>query len=43
MMKYQEALANLVEFKPIEVEEIETPIKTIENKTIHKLIIDLES
>ena len=42
-MRRDKVLANLVEFKLMEFKEIDTPIKTLENKTICKLIIDLKS
>ena len=36
-------LANLVEFKLIEFEEIDSLISNLENKTIRQLIMDLET
>ena len=35
-------MANLVEFKLTDFEEIDTPIKQLENNIIRKLIMDLE-
>ena len=43
MIKHKQVLANLVEFKLIEFEEIDLPISNLENKIIRKLIIDLKT
>ena len=43
MMKYQQVLANLVEFKLTDFEEIDSPIRNLENKTVHQIIMNLKS
>ena len=43
MMKHRQVLANLVEFKLTDFEEIYSPIKNLENKTIRQLIMNLKS
>ena len=43
MMKYWQVLANLVEFKLTDFEEIDSPIKNLENKTAHQIIMNLKS
>ena len=43
MMKHRQVLANLVEFKLKDFEEIDSPIKSLEDKTICLLIMDLRS
>ena len=43
MMKHRQVLANLVEFKLTDFEEIDAPIKSLEDKTIRQLIMDLKS
>ena len=43
MMKYKEVLTNLVEFKFTAFEEINLLTRTLENKIIRELIIELES
>ena len=43
MMKHRQVLANLVEFKLTDFEEIDSPIKSLEDKTICQLIMDLKS
>ena len=42
MMIYGQVLANLVEFKLIDFEDISSPIKNLENKIIRELIMNLE-
>ena len=43
MMKHKQVLANLVEFKLVDFEEIDLPISILENKIIRELIIILDS
>ena len=43
MMKHRQVLANLVELKLTDFEEIDSPIKNLENKTIRQLIMNLKS
>ena len=43
MIVHKQVLANLVELKLIDFENIDSPIKALEGKMIRKLIIDLES
>ena len=43
MMVYKQVIANLVEFKLTDFEEIDTPIKQLENTIVRKLIMNLES
>ena len=42
-MKYKQVLANLVEFKLVEFEDIDSPISSLKNKTIRKIIMELET
>ena len=43
MKKYTQLLDNLVEFKLTDFEEIDSPIKKLENKTVRELIMNLKS
>ena len=43
MMMYSQVLANLVEFKLTDFEDIDSLIKNLDNKTIRELIMNLES
>ena len=43
IMKHRQVLANLVEFKIVDFEEIDPPIKSLADKTLRQLIMDLKS
>ena len=43
MMMYGQVLANLVDFKLIDFEDIDSLIKNLDNKMIRELIMNLES
>ena len=43
MMKHRQVLVNLVEFKLTDFEEMDAPIKSLEDKTIRQLIMGLKS
>ena len=43
MIKYKQILANLVEFKLVDFEEVDSPISMIDNKIIRELIMNLKS
>ena len=43
MMMHGQVLANLVEFKLTDFEDIDLSIKNLDNKTIRELIMNLES
>ena len=43
MMKHRQVLANLVEFKLADFEEIDLPIRNLENKTVCQIIMNLKS
>ena len=43
MMMHSQVLANLVEYKLIDFEDIDSSIKNLDNKTIRELIMNLES
>ena len=43
MMKYKQVLANWVEFKLEDFEEIDSLISALEDQTIRQLIMDLET
>ena len=43
MLKHKKVLANLVDVKLNEFEEIDSPISALDNKTIRQLIMDLET
>ena len=43
IIKHRQVLANLVEFKLIDFEDIDSPIKNLDKKMIRELIMNLES
>ena len=43
MMKHKQVLANLVEFKLADFQEIDSPISDLQGKTIRQLIMDLKN
>ena len=43
MMMHSQVLANLVEYKLTDFEDIDSSIKNLDNKTIRELIMNLES
>ena len=43
MMKHRQVLANLVEFKLTDFEDIDSPIRSLENRTIRQLIMSLKA
>ena len=43
MIKHKQILANLVEFKLVDFEEVDSPISALDNKTIRELIMNLKS
>ena len=43
MMKHEQVLANLTDFKLTEFQEIDSPISTLQGKTIRQLIMDLKT
>ena len=43
MMKHKQVLANLIEFKLTEFQEIDAPISALQDKTIRQLIMDLKT
>ena len=42
MIKHKQILANLVEFKLVDFEEVDSPISALDNKTIRELIMNLK-
>ena len=43
MIKYEKILANLVELKLVDFEEVDSPISVLDKKIIRELIMNLES
>ena len=43
MMKHKQVLANIVEFKLTNFQEIDSPISDLQGKTIRQLIMDLRT
>ena len=43
MIKHKQVLANLVDFKLTEFEEINLPIRDLNDRTIRQLIMDLKT
>jgi len=43
MIKHKQVLANLVDYRLTEFEEIDSPISALQGKTIRQLIMDLKT